>query len=178
LTYRAGKRHKVQQSSRPTKSLPKLASKLQHFANTGKVPKQDLRAIDDQLNAILLAQTKKIMQLLDQLGDHAPKEKKSGSLPKVCGDWSEWISQLESKHVLGYSDIKYQSSANHAAIMELIIDTDTELFTMLSAFNNWLVAKVGRSSYELADFDEIYSSAKEIADTYRNRQKMISRLLA
>jgi hypothetical protein len=178
LTYRSGKRHRVQQSSKPTKSVPKLASKLQHFATTGKVPKQDLRAIDDQLNAILLDQTKRAMQLLFQLADRAPKEKKSGSAAKVCDEWANWISLLESKHGLGYSDVKFQRGASHSAILDSIIDEDTDLFSMLSAFNNSLVAKVGKSSYELTDFDEIYSSAKEILETHRNRQKIISRLVA
>ena len=178
MTYRSGKRHKVQQSSKPTKSVPKLASKLQHFATTGRVPKQDLKTIEDLLATILLDRTKKIMQLLDQLADHAPKEKKSGSLAKVCGDWSEWISQLESKRGLGYCNVKYNSRVNHATILESIIDTDADLFSMLSAFNDWLIGKVGRSSYEMPDFDEVHSSAKEIMNTHRNRQKMISRLAA
>ena len=174
LTYRAGKRHKTQQSSRAAKSVPRLASKLQRFASTGKVSKQDLRAIDEQLNAILLDQTRKIMKLLDQLKHHSPKEERSVAMKKVCEDWALWISQIESRNAAGYSNVKLQDDESRAALLESVISADADLFSTLSAFHGWLVEKVGKSSYEIPDFEEIKRSAMEIMEIHSSRQKTIS----
>ncbi len=133
-------------------------------------------AIDDQIALIISDLGKKIMHLFDQLCDQASKDKKTGSIGKVRDEWSAWLSRLGGKGVLGYSNIKFHKGENYSTILESIIDMDGDLFNMLSAFNCWLVGKVGKASYEQPDPDEMYSSAKEILDLHRNRQKMISRI--
>jgi hypothetical protein len=176
LTFRTGKRHKVQESGKTGKSVQKLATRLQRFANTGKASKRDLVDIDCQLRNALFEHAKKITRLLDQLSDHASQEKAADLILRVRSQWSDWLSDLESRDSLGYSDVKFEKQAGQNAILDSIMDADSELFNMLSAFNSALVSNVERSSYQIPDFDQVYSGAIEIIETYQSKQRMLSRL--
>ncbi len=174
LTFRTGKRHRVQESGK-SKNVLKLASKLQYFINTGKSSKRDLKQIDYQIALIISDQGAKISQLLGELKDRTPKVKGRDALEWTCTDWKNWLTRLDSKDVLGYADISAESEAR-SAILESAVDSDTDMFRMLSAFNVSLTACVRKSSYEVPNSDEIQTSAKEILDAYQTKQRVLAKL--
>ncbi len=175
MTFRAGKRHKVQESGR-SKSVLKLASKFQYFVNTGKISKRDLKAIDDQIYITTLDHAGKVLQLLDQLKEHVPKGKGKEILEQACKSWIEWLAELDSKKKLGYLDLKVGNDESRGAILDTAIDADTDLFRMLSALNSTLAASVRKASYEVPNSSEILTSVAEILDAYEARKKIISKL--
>jgi hypothetical protein len=175
LTFRTGKRHKVQESGK-SKNVLKLASKLQYFVNTGKVSKRDLKQIDNQISLITSDQGGKILELLDELKNRTPKVKGKETLEQICNDWKNWLAKLDSKEVLGYSDIGVERVETRSAILESAIDSDSDMFRMLSAFHVSLTGWVRKASYEVPNSDEIQTSAKEILDAYQTKQRVLAKL--
>ena len=114
------------------------------------------------------------MKMIDQLLDHAPRNEQIAS--KMSSEWSNWLAELNPNKQTGYSDVEFEKEDGLSAMLESIMDIDSELFSMLAWFKISLAAKVGRSSYELPNFDEIYSNEREIIEEYSNRQRMFSRL--
>lgn len=117
---------------------------------------------------------RRIMQMIDQLQDHAPRNEQIAS--KMASEWSSWLSELNSNKMSGYSDVEFEKEDGLTAMLESIMDIDSELFSMLAWFKTSLAAKMGRASYELPNFDEIYSNEREIIEEYNNRQRILSRL--
>ncbi len=175
MNFRTGKRHKVQESGK-SKNILKLAAKLQHFIDTAKASKRDLKEIDNQISFVALDQGRKILQLLEQLKERTPKVKGSDSLEQTCTDWKNWLTELDSKKVLGYSDVGVENGESRSAILESAIDADTDMFRMLSAFSTSLASLIKKLSYEVPNYKEIQSDSQEILDAYNTRQKIVSKL--
>lgn len=179
LTIRTGKRHRVQESSRSQKSVLKLASKLQHFLNTGTASKRDLKSIDTQITQLTRHQGDRIMDLLDQLKDRIPKSKGRETVEQACATWAKWLSSLDSKQNMGYADLTLeQGSDNGRALVESTIDAETDVFRMLAAFNSSLLAYLRQASYKVPDSREISGCAGEIIEAYQSRQKLLAKLSA
>ncbi|MGH2639009.1 MAG: hypothetical protein ACRDF4_06985 [Rhabdochlamydiaceae bacterium] len=176
MTFRTSKRHRVQESSKSQKNVLKLASKLQHFLNTGKASKQDLKAIDSQISQITADQGDKILKLLDQLKEGVAKSKGRDLIQQVCDDWAKWLSSMDSKKSRGYSGVRPEKSDSRNALVEATIEADSEVFRMLSAFNASLALWVRQASHEVPDFKEISSCAHEIIDAHATRQKILAKI--
>jgi phage terminase small subunit len=173
LTFRTGKRHRVQEKGK-SKSVLKLASKLQHFVDTGKASRSDLKEIDNQISLVASDQGRKILQLLEQLKEKTQKGRRS--LEQTCADWSDWLAKLDSKHALGYSDVHVENGEGRSAILESLIDADTDIFRMLSAFSFSSASWLRKASYNTTDFKEIRESALDIMSAYHTRQRILSKL--
>ena len=147
---------------------------MQLFVSTGNASKHDLNEIDDQVIGTFVEYGRRILQMIDQLLAHAPKNELIGS--KISSEWSNWLSGLNSKKMSGYSDVKFENEDGVIIMLESAIDIDSELFGMLASFKSSLAATVGKASYELPNFDEIYLNEREIIEEYWDRQRVLSRI--
>lgn len=168
----------MQESGKSKKSVLKLASRLQHFLNTGKASKQDLKAIDKNFRQLLSGNGKKVLQLLDELRERAPKAKGRDALDSTCEQWSRWVSDLENENPAGYSSLNLASGDARSALLEASIDADADLARMLLTFSATLANSIRKSSYEIPDAKDISGSAEEIFEAYRTRQKLLARISA
>ncbi len=175
MTFRTGKRHKVQESGKSTKNVLKLASRLQRFLDTGKASKQDLEDIDAQFIAFVSERGEKILGLLDQLQERMQKTKRSESINQIYEKWSKWLSQLHTADFQGYLSVRGTRIGSQNALLESAVDAESDLLGMLNAFNNSIAAFVRKSSYELPDVEEISRSAEEILEMYEMRQRILSK---
>lgn len=173
MTFRSGKRHRIQES-RKSKSVQKLASKLQLFTKTGKVSQSDLRAIDNRLSAQLSDRAERISQLLDSIGQSVPVAK-AREFSKISQEWSKWLAEIGSKDSIGYSQI---GTRNHTGdvLLENLFDMDSELFTMLSAFDNSISEMVARASYQVPNLEDLKDNSAEIITLFHSRKKAITSL--
>src|ERR1700730_8619855 len=92
LTFRTGKKHKIQETGKSGKNVLKLASKFQRFLNTGKSSKKDLKEIDDLFSAAIFDQGSAILQILDQLKDKIPKgSHNETTINRSFEIWTKWL---------------------------------------------------------------------------------------
>src|SRR5579872_1188787 len=94
LTFRTGKKHKIQETGKSGRNVLKLASKFQRFLNTGKSSKKDLKQIDDLFTMAVLEQGGAVLQLLDQLKDRIPKTIGKDSIERTFESWTKWLTNL------------------------------------------------------------------------------------
>lgn len=176
MTFRAGKRHRVQESGKSTKNVLRLASRLQRFLNTGKASKQDLKAIDAQFISLVSDYGDKILQLLDQLRERMPKTKGRDAVNQTCQRWMKWLDELNSKSRECYSNVQVSRVAAQNALLESVVDAESDFFRMLGAFNSTLDSFVRKSSYELPNAGEISNSVDEILELYNLRQRLLAKV--
>lgn len=173
MTFRSGKRHRVQ-VSHTSKSAQKLASKLQLFAKNVKVSLSDLRAVDTRLITLLIDRAEKIARLLEGLENSVPNTK-SREFAKICQAWSEWVAEIYDKEFLGYSKVGAGNSSG-GVLLENIFDMDSELFNMLFAFESSISEMIAKSSYQVPDLENIKMDTAEIIALFHNRQKSLASL--
>jgi hypothetical protein len=176
LTFRSEKRHRAQESSRSKKSLPKLAAKLQHFANTGKVAKQDLKEIDRNMQLFLQEKGGKCLNILDQLRERTPPAKGKDVLELACNRWAKWVSDITSKPPAGYASVKEVSGDARSTLFEECVDADADLSGMLISFASSLSESIKKSSYQLPGAGELSKDVEEIVSAYDSREKLMERL--
>ena len=175
MTFRTGKRHKVQESGKSTKNVLKLASRLQRFLNTGKASKQDLEDIDAQFVTFVSERGEKILRLLDQLQVGMQKTKRRDSVNQIYERWSKWLAQLDTEDFQGYSTVRRTRIDAQNTLLESAVDAESDLLEMLNVFDISIAAFVRKSSYELPDVEEISKSAEEILEKYELRQRILSK---
>lgn len=175
MTFRTGKRHRVQESGKSTKNVMKLASRLQHFLNTGKASKQDLEAIDSHFIASVSEHGEKILRLLEQLRELMQKTKRRDLANQVYERWSKWLARLDTENFRGYSSFQSARIDVQNALLESAVDAESDLLGMLNAFNISIAAYVRKSSYELPNVEEISKSTEEILEVFEERQKILER---
>jgi hypothetical protein len=180
LTFRSSKKHKTQESTKLSTNALKLASRFQRFLNTGVGSKKDLKAVDDRFNTQVLQQGDRILTLLDQLKEIASKDSSKDVLDQSCELWAKWLSSLDSKDNLGYSNLRVSEAASdgtQGVLVESVIDAETHLFQMLYAFKSALsnALKDSDSMDEKASM-EISRGAKEIIETYHSRQRILGKI--
>ena len=106
MTFRTGKKHKIQETGKSGRNVLKLASRFQRFLNTGKSSKKDLKEIDDLFSAAIFDQSSTVLQILDQLKDKIPKgpgketvDRSFDTLDKVAldskGERKSWVLQSQ-----------------------------------------------------------------------------------
>ena len=173
MTFRSGKRHRVQESGK-SKSVQKLASKLQLFTKTGKVSQSDLKAVDNRLYSLLSDRVERISQLLDSVGQSVPAAK-AREFAKISQEWGKWLTELGSKNSIGYSQITVRNQSGDV-LLENLFDMDSELFNMLSAFDNSISEMVAKASYQVPNLEELKQNSTEIIALFHSRKKAIASL--
>ena len=173
MTFRSGKRHRVQESGR-SKSVQKLASKLQLFTKAGKVSQSDLKTIDIRLSSLLLDRAERISQLLDSVGQSIPVAK-AREFTKISQEWGNWLAEIGSKESVGYSQIGTRNRTGDI-LLENLFDMDSELFNMLSAFDNSISEMVAKASYQVPNLEELKQNSAEIIALFHSRKKAIASL--
>ncbi|HYB03796.1 MAG TPA: hypothetical protein VED17_05000 [Nitrososphaerales archaeon] len=180
MTFRTSKKHKAQESTKISTNALKLASRFQRFLNTGVGSKKDLKDVDDRFNSQLSQQGDKILTLLDQLKEVVSKDISKDVLDQSCEFWAKWLSSLDSKDNVGYSNLRISDAASdgtQGVLVEGVIDAETHLFQMLFAFKTALsnALKDSDSMDENACLD-ISSGAREIIETYHSRQRILEKI--
>jgi len=180
LTFRASKKHKTQESTKAAKNALKLASRFQHFLNTGDATKKDLKEIDERFATQVSQQSDKILTLLDQLREVVPRNNGQEYLFRTCESWSKWVLTLDSRENLGYSNLKLGDGAADetlGVLLEGVVDSETHLFQMIFAFKSSISSalKVPESldARSCLDFSE---GAKEIMECFQSRQRMLAKI--
>lgn len=173
MTFRSGKRHRVQESH-TSKSVQKLASKLQLFTKNVKVSQSDLRAVDARLITLLMDRAERVSQLLDRLKDSVPYAR-SKEFAKICHAWSEWVTEIDGKESRGYSKVEAGNSSG-GVLIENIFDMDSDLFNMLFAFESSISEMVAKSSYQVPDLENMKQNTDEIIALFNSRQKALESL--
>lgn len=173
MNFREEKRHRIRESGKSTKNALKLASRLQHFLSTGKVTRQILKDLDAQFISAVSEYGEKIKKSLDQLKDYVPKSKWRDALEQIDDKWMKWLTGLKSRNCLGYSDIPTTSSKTQISMIDSVVDTESDLMRMLSAFSVSIVNSIKKSSYELPNIDEISKNVDEILAAYGARQRIL-----
>ena len=176
LTFRTDKHHKVQESNKSSKNILKLASKLQHFIDTGRATKSDLKAIDEVFRSLLIDQGRRGLQMLEQLQEHVPKSKGKDSLDEACSKWSRWVSSIESaekEFPAGYANVDPSKIGYQNVLLEEAVDYDSDISRMLVAFNSALADSLRKSSYQIPDGEEINEGASEIIELFNVREKIL-----
>ncbi len=176
LTFRADKNRRIQESSKSSRNALKLASRLQRFLVTGKISKKDLEAIDAHYSTLLLGQGKHVFEMLEQLVEHVPRSKGRESLEGACESWRKWVSIIEGGGYLGYSGAFPQRNEFKSALIEEVIDLDTDLSRMIMVFNESLTSTLRKSSYELPDVEEIGETVQEILEIYSTRERTLRKI--
>ncbi len=171
MTFRSGKRHRTKESGRST-SVLKMAAKLQLFTMTGKASQSDLKAIDSRISSLMLDRIEKIRHLLDILKDSVPKTNLR-EFAKISEEWDKLLAEIVSKEMIGYAQVKTARSIS-GGMLDKVFDMDSELFNMLSAFNNALSDFITRASYEVPDLEMILRSTYEITTMFYSRQKSLT----
>ena len=174
MSYRTDKRHRTQETGKVDRSILVLASRLQKFVSTGLSTKKDLKAIDTHLTQFLVKEARKALESLEQLGYHFPKTTTQESLGPLCDSLSNWIAHLGSKDTVGYSDVA--ATKGESALLEQVVDLDSDLATMMIGVNTCLSGCLAKSSYEVPDTREITREVEEILSLYSSREKMLSKV--
>jgi len=176
LTFRTGKKHKVQESTKSGKNALKLASRFQRFLNTGIASKRDLKEIDDRFISQVSQQGDKVLMLLDQLKEVLSGGRENGGLERTCDIWAKWLSSLNSKENLGYSSVKYREGTENV-LLESVIDTETHLFQMLLAFKSTISSALkSPGSFDDKIFSALQEGASEIIEAFQQRQRMLGKM--
>jgi hypothetical protein len=181
LTFRASKKHKSQESTKISTNALKLASRFQHFLNTGEGSKKDLKEVDDRFNSQISQQGDKILTLLDQLREIVPKEASKALLDQACETWAKWLSGLDTKEILGYAHLKVSEAASDGTqgiLLESVLEAETHLFQMLFAIKAALSSalKDPDSTNERACAD-LSLGINEIMETYQTRQRILGKVI-
>lgn len=180
MTFRTGKKHKAQESTKAAKNALKLASRFQHFLTTGVASKKDLKEVDERFVSQVSQQSDRILTLLDQLRDIAPKGRERELIDHVCEDWAKWVSTIYSKENLGYSSLKltdYSTDETIAVLLEGVVDSETHLFQMLFALKSSLSLSVKSSDRLDAKISEEYvEGTREIMECFQSRQRTLSKI--
>ena len=175
LTFRTDKSHKVQESGKADRNAFVLASRLQRFLTTGKLPKKDLKTIDVYFATFLKDQAKRSLELLERLSEHIPKSKGKETLDSIRDSWNRWISALESGEVPGYSGIHVTRVEQQNVMLEEIVDIDTDLTRMLMTLNTTLTTFLRQSSYEVPNVKQLSESFEEVLKIYDSRSKLLAK---
>lgn len=154
--------------------MQKLAAKLQLFTKTGRAQQSDLRAIDNRISSLMQDHAEKTLHLLLILKDSVPKTE-AKEFANICEEWRKWVSEVNSKETAGYAKVSRTRNA-HDGLLERILDMDSKLFSMLSAFNSLLSEMVAKASYEVPDLVVVQSSTSEIASIFYYRQRALASL--
>ena len=171
MSYRTDKRHRTQETGKVDRSILVLASRLQKFVSTGLSTKKDLKAIDAHLTQFLLKEARKALESLVQLESQIPKTASQEGFGPICASLSAWIAHLVSKEIVGYSDIA--ATKGESALLEQVVDLDSDLATMMIEVNACLSGCIAKSSYEIPDTREITREVEEILDLYNSREKLL-----
>ncbi len=180
MTFRASKKHKAQESTKSAKNALKLVSRFQRFLNTGVASRKDLRDIDERFASQISQQGDRILTLLDQLREVAPKSHGQDLLDRTCEVWAKWLSDSDSKENVGYGNLKFSeeiSDETQRLLLEGVVDAETHLFQTLLAFKAALSYFLKNpETMEVRNSAEIMGSAKEIIETYLSRQRMLAKI--
>jgi len=180
LTFRTGKKHKIQETGKSGKNVLKLASRFQRFLNTGKSSRKDLKEIDELFSTAVLDQGSAVLQLLDQLKDRIPKTGGKDAIDRTFEGWTKWLTSLKAKENLGYSDLRFMPAEGEtqSALLEGAIDAESDLFRSLLAYKSSLAILVRKSGYDVADSKEISEGAEEIYEAFRAKQRILGKMAA
>jgi hypothetical protein len=180
LTFRTGKKHKIQETGKSGRNVLKLASRFQRFLNTGKSSKKDLKEIDDLFSAAIFDQSSTVLQILDQLKDKIPKGPGKETVDRTFDSWTKWLSTLKAKENLGYSSLKLipAEGETQSILLEGAIDAESDLFRSLLAYKSSLANFVRKLEYLEADLKEVSTGAEEIFEAYRIKQRILSKMAA
>ena len=178
MTFRTDKHHRIQESEKSKKSVLKLASKLQHFLNTGKASKQDLKAIDKNFQQTIYDNGRKIWQMLEEVQLRIPKAKGKDTIDSICTKWAKWLDEIRVNAPLGYCDLKLAQGSIPSALLEATIDADSDLFRLLISYDSMMDDCIKRSSYVVPNVNDIAEGAEAVLEAYVTRQNLMSRLSA
>ena len=180
LTFRTGKKHKIQETGRSGKNVLKLASKFQRFLNTGKSSKKDLKEIDDLFSAAIFDQGGAVLQILDQLKDKFPRGSGNEMIARSFDIWTKWLANLKARENIGYSNLRLlpAEGETQSILLEGAIDAESDLFRSLLAYKATLASLVRKTEYDAADYREISSGAEEIFEAYRIKQRILGKMTA
>jgi hypothetical protein len=180
LTFRTGKKHKIQQTGRSSKNVLKLASKFQRFLNTGKSSKKDLKEIDDHFSAAIFDQGSAVLQILDQLKDKFPRGSDNEIIARCFDSWTKWLANLKARENIGYSNLRLlpAEGETQSILLEGAIDAESDLFRSLLAYKATLASLVRKAEYNASDYREISSGAEEIFEAFRIKQRILGKMSA
>ncbi len=180
MTFRTGKKHKIQEAGKSGRNVLKLASRFQRFLNTGKSSKKDLKEIDDLFSTAISDQGTTVLQLLDQLKDKIPKGTGKEIVDHTFDSWTRWISTLKAKENLGYSNLKLipAEGETQSILLEGVVDAESDLFRSLLAYKSTLGNLVRKSELTTVDFKDVSAGAEEIFEAYRIKQRILSKMTA
>src|SRR5579872_3259461 len=180
LTFRTGKKHKIQETGRSGKNVLKLASKFQRFLKTGKSSKKDLKEIDDLFSTAIFDQGSAVLQILDQLKDKIPRGSGKEIIERSFDAWTKWLANLKARENIGYSSLRLipAEGETQSILLEGAIDAESDLFRSLMAYKSSLGNLVRQSEYETADYKEIADGAEEIFEAYRIKQRILGKMTA
>ncbi len=168
----------MQESGKSARNVLKLASRFQRFLTTGVATRKDLKDIDDQFDALVSQQGDKILMLLDQLRDHAPRGEVQDRVERTCEVWVKWLTDLDSKGRLGYSSLKSAGieSETHGLLLESAVNAETDLFRMLLTFKTNLSSLVRNISNINPMTLDVLCGVEEIIDAYEQKQKALAKI--
>lgn len=176
MTFRTSKKHKAQESTKSSKNALKLASRFQRFLNTGIASKKDLKEIDERFSSQISQQGDKILMMLDQLKETVPSRRGNEVLERTCDAWAKWLSSLDSKENLGYSNVRYSDGVENA-LLESVIDAETHLFQMLIAYKSSVSFGLKNpSEFEGSTLAALQEGTAEIFETFQQRQKILGKI--
>jgi hypothetical protein len=181
LTFRTSKKHKAQESTRSVKNALKLASKFQHFLNTGVASKKDLKDVDERFISQVSQHGDRILSMLDQLKEISSSTEGQESLSLACELWAKLLSNLDSKENLGYSNLKFVEGVTDDAqgsLLEAVVDAETHFFHMLLALKSTLSSSLKNpESLDGGFCTSILGNAKEVIDGYHSRQRLLAKIV-
>lgn len=178
MTFRTSKKHKTQESTKSGKNALRLTSRFQRFLNTGIASKKDLKEIDERFSSQISQQGDKILKMLDQLKDIVTTSHANEILERTCNAWAKWLSSLDSREILGYSNVKYPDAAENA-LLESVIDMETHLFQMMLAYRSTISSGLKNpSGFDDRRLAAVQGGASEIFDAFQRRQKTLGKITA
>jgi len=143
--------------------------------------KKDLKEIDERFNSQVSQQGDKILTLLDQLREIVLKEASKALLDQACETWAKWLSALDSKEILGYSQLKISEAASdgtQGVLLESVLEAETHLFQMLFAFKAALSSALkDPDSVDGPALVDLSLGTKEIMETYQTRQHILGKVI-
>jgi hypothetical protein len=181
LTFRSGKKHKTQESTKSAKSALKLASRFQHFLTTGSATRKDLKEIDERFKSQFSQQSDRILTMLDQLREVVAGGEAQNLLIQGCEEWARWMAGLDSNESLGYSSVRPgngESDETLGLLLEGVVDSETNLFQMQFALKASLSSALKNpESLDLRWCQEIARATKDVMAGFQSRQNMLARIV-
>ncbi len=142
--------------------------------------KNILKEVDERFFSQISQQGDKILTLLDQLREIISPNQGRDILDPACDIWAKWLSGLDGKSNLGYSNLKLSESddGTRGVLLEAVVDSETHLFQMLFALKATLtLALKNPDSSEAASSLEILNGTRDIIEGFQSRQRMLGKIV-